>query len=181
MLFQCFNEKKSNTALLCIDLKYFNLNSLALNNMLRVCVCSCEFTEVQTLYRQSTEHAAEQSHLIKQLEGLNLDTQKVLRNQEESHTADTTSYQRVHIHTHAHMPNLKVVIIITTLFHSTQASPAVVIYFQASCNLQLFDLPKRMTSLPISCYCESVFYLPSLSSMTVLLFHTQHYTITGNI
>ncbi|KAF7667579.1 hypothetical protein LDENG_00055340 [Lucifuga dentata] len=53
-----------------------------------------ELAEVQTLYRQSTEHAAEQSHLIKQLEGLNLDTQKVLRNQEEAHTADTTSYQK---------------------------------------------------------------------------------------
>ncbi|KAM9363716.1 centlein [Symphorus nematophorus] len=55
-----------------------------------------ECAEVQTLYRQSTEHAAEQSHLIKQLEGLNLDTQKVLRNQEEAHTADTTSYQRLY-------------------------------------------------------------------------------------
>ncbi|XP_047431348.1 centlein [Mugil cephalus] len=55
-----------------------------------------EFAEVQTLYRQSTEHAAEQSHLIKQLEGLNLDTQRVLRNQEEAHSADTTSYQRLY-------------------------------------------------------------------------------------
>ncbi|XP_059196302.1 centlein [Centropristis striata] len=55
-----------------------------------------EFAEMQTLYRQSTEHAAEQSHLIKQLEGLNLDTQRVLRNQEEAHTADTTSYQRLY-------------------------------------------------------------------------------------
>ncbi|XP_060950310.1 centlein [Limanda limanda] len=55
-----------------------------------------EFAEVQTLYRQSSNHAAEQSHLIKQLEGLNLDTQRVLRNQEEAHTADTTSYQRLY-------------------------------------------------------------------------------------
>ncbi|XP_041839801.1 centlein isoform X2 [Melanotaenia boesemani] len=55
-----------------------------------------DFAEVQTLYRQSTEHAAEQSHLIKQLEGLNLDTQRVLRNQEEAHTADTTSYQQLY-------------------------------------------------------------------------------------
>ncbi|XP_029360143.1 centlein isoform X3 [Echeneis naucrates] len=55
-----------------------------------------EFTEVQTLYRQSKEHAEEQSHLIKQLEGLNLDTQRVLRNQEEAHTADTTSYQQLY-------------------------------------------------------------------------------------
>uniref|UniRef100_A0A3P9MJC9 Centlein, centrosomal protein n=1 Tax=Oryzias latipes TaxID=8090 RepID=A0A3P9MJC9_ORYLA len=56
----------------------------------------CDFADVQTLYRQSSEHAAEQSHLIKQLELLNLDTQRVLRNQEEAHTADTTSYQRLY-------------------------------------------------------------------------------------
>ncbi|XP_035993472.1 centlein [Fundulus heteroclitus] len=55
-----------------------------------------DFAEVQTLYRQSTEHAAEQSRLIEQLEGLNLDTQRVLRNQEEAHTADTSSYQRLY-------------------------------------------------------------------------------------
>ncbi|KAG7485214.1 hypothetical protein JOB18_005390 [Solea senegalensis] len=55
-----------------------------------------ELAEVQTLYRQSTEHAAVQSHLIKQLEGLNLDTQRVLRNQEEAHTADATSYQKLY-------------------------------------------------------------------------------------
>ncbi|XP_027874970.1 centlein isoform X2 [Xiphophorus couchianus] len=55
-----------------------------------------DFSEVQGLYKQSTEHAAEQSHLIKQLEGLNLDTQRVLRNQEEAHTADATSHQELY-------------------------------------------------------------------------------------
>uniref|UniRef100_A0A4W5R7V9 Centlein, centrosomal protein n=1 Tax=Hucho hucho TaxID=62062 RepID=A0A4W5R7V9_9TELE len=54
-----------------------------------------ELQEVQALYRQSSEHAVEQAQLIQQLEGLNLDTQTVLRNQEEAHTADTTSYQKV--------------------------------------------------------------------------------------
>ncbi|CAG01925.1 unnamed protein product [Tetraodon nigroviridis] len=54
-----------------------------------------DYADVQTLYRQSAGHTAEQSQLIKQLEGLNLDTQKVLRNQEEAHTADTSSYQRL--------------------------------------------------------------------------------------
>uniref|UniRef100_A0A1A8IXN4 Centlein, centrosomal protein n=2 Tax=Nothobranchius TaxID=28779 RepID=A0A1A8IXN4_NOTKU len=44
-----------------------------------------EFAEVQTLYRQSTEHAAEQSHLIKQLEGLNLDTQREAVRVEAAH------------------------------------------------------------------------------------------------
>lgn len=58
----------------------------------------CEFAEVQTLYRRSTEHAAAQSHLIKQLEGLNVETQRVMRNQEEANTADTTSSQKVDTH-----------------------------------------------------------------------------------
>lgn len=71
---------------------------MCLCNSWRVCVCSRDCAEVQALYRQSTEHAAEQSHLIQQLEGLNLDTQRVMRNQEEAHTADTTSYQKVLMH-----------------------------------------------------------------------------------
>lgn len=65
-----------------------------------MCECRRDCAEAQTLYRQSAGHAAEQSQLIKQLEGLNLDTQKVLRNQEEAHTADTSSYQRVIAHLH---------------------------------------------------------------------------------
>ncbi|KAJ0033671.1 hypothetical protein NQD34_000778, partial [Periophthalmus magnuspinnatus] len=55
-----------------------------------------ECAEVQALYRQSAEHAADQSHLIRQLEGLNLDTQRVMRNQEEAHNADATSYQMLY-------------------------------------------------------------------------------------
>ncbi|XP_068506819.1 centlein isoform X2 [Syngnathus scovelli] len=56
----------------------------------------CEFSEVQMLYKRSTEHAAAQSQLIKQMEGLNVDTQKVMRNQEEAHTADTNSCQKLY-------------------------------------------------------------------------------------
>lgn len=63
-----------------------------------MCECRRDYVEVQTLYRQSAAHAAEQGQLIKQLEGLNLDTQKVLRNQEEAYTADASSYQRVIAH-----------------------------------------------------------------------------------
>ncbi|MEQ2162224.1 hypothetical protein GOODEAATRI_017654, partial [Goodea atripinnis] len=74
-----------------------------------------DFAEVHTQYRQNTEHAAEQSHLIRQLEGLNLDTQRVLRNQEEAHTADTTSYQRVF--THSKPPNCKVALPPVQIFH----------------------------------------------------------------
>ncbi|XP_077427128.1 centlein [Vanacampus margaritifer] len=56
----------------------------------------CEFTEMRTSYKRSTEHAAAQSHLIKELEGLNVDTQRVMRNQEEAHTAGTTSCQKLY-------------------------------------------------------------------------------------
>lgn len=70
-------------------------------------ISSHDFTDVQTLYRQSTEHAAEQSHLIRQLEELNVDTQRVLMNQEEAHTADTTSYQQVQAGTNGKLMTIK--------------------------------------------------------------------------
>ncbi|KAI4903754.1 hypothetical protein NFI96_023333, partial [Prochilodus magdalenae] len=55
-----------------------------------------ELLELQSLYRQSVEHAGEQSELIQQLEGLNLDTQHVLRSQEQAHSTHTASYQKLY-------------------------------------------------------------------------------------
>ncbi|KAJ7335459.1 hypothetical protein JRQ81_013400, partial [Phrynocephalus forsythii] len=55
-----------------------------------------ELQEVQNLYKQSTEHAAQQAELIQQLQALNMDTQKVLRTQEDAHTAETISYQKLY-------------------------------------------------------------------------------------
>ncbi|XP_065110906.2 centlein isoform X2 [Paramisgurnus dabryanus] len=52
--------------------------------------------DLQCLYKQSVEHAEQQAQLIQQLEGLNLDTQIVLRSQEEAHTADAISYQKLY-------------------------------------------------------------------------------------
>lgn len=82
--------------------------------------CRRDNAEVQTLYRQSAGHAAEQSQLIKQLEGLNLDTQKVLRNQEEAHSADTSSYQRVPAHLYTCGPSklITVAIIVPSVVYS---------------------------------------------------------------
>ncbi|XP_010117088.1 PREDICTED: centlein-like, partial [Chlamydotis macqueenii] len=54
-----------------------------------------ELEELQNLYRQNIEHTAQQAELIKQLQALNTDTQKVLKDQEDAHTAETTSYQKV--------------------------------------------------------------------------------------
>uniref|UniRef100_A0A8C4UKC7 Centlein n=1 Tax=Falco tinnunculus TaxID=100819 RepID=A0A8C4UKC7_FALTI len=55
-----------------------------------------ELQELQNLYRQNVEHTTQQAELIKQLQALNIDTQKVLKNQEEAHTAETTSYQKLY-------------------------------------------------------------------------------------
>ncbi|XP_052401576.1 centlein isoform X2 [Carassius gibelio] len=62
----------------------------------QLCQIKHKLQDLQCLYRQSVEHAGEQAQLIQQLEGLNLDTQRVLRSQEEAHTADTVSYQKLH-------------------------------------------------------------------------------------
>ncbi|KAJ8281386.1 hypothetical protein GJAV_G00067060 [Gymnothorax javanicus] len=52
--------------------------------------------QLQSLYTQSVEHASDQAQLIKQLEELNLETQRVLRTQEAAHSADSVSYQRLY-------------------------------------------------------------------------------------
>ncbi|XP_073408577.1 centlein isoform X2 [Dendrobates tinctorius] len=55
-----------------------------------------ELQELQNLYKQGNEHATQQSELIQQLQTLNMDTQKVLRNQEDAHITDTISYQKLY-------------------------------------------------------------------------------------
>ncbi|XP_051499076.1 centlein isoform X2 [Apus apus] len=55
-----------------------------------------ELQELQNLYKQNIEHTAGQAELIKQLQALNSDTQKVLEDQEDTHTAETSSYQKLY-------------------------------------------------------------------------------------
>ncbi|XP_071586488.1 centlein isoform X1 [Heliangelus exortis] len=55
-----------------------------------------ELQELQNLYRQNIEHTAQQDELIKQLQALNVDTQKVLKDQEDAHTAEMSSYQKLY-------------------------------------------------------------------------------------
>lgn len=54
-----------------------------------------ELQELQNLYKQNSAHTTQQAELIQQLQVLNMDTQKILRNQEEVHTAESISYQKV--------------------------------------------------------------------------------------
>ncbi|XP_030673567.1 centlein isoform X4 [Nomascus leucogenys] len=53
-----------------------------------------ELQELQNRYKQNSTHTAQQAELIQQLQVLNMDTQKVLRNQEDVHTAESISYQK---------------------------------------------------------------------------------------
>ncbi|XP_035166015.1 centlein isoform X6 [Oxyura jamaicensis] len=55
-----------------------------------------ELQELQNLYRQNITHTAQQAELIQQLQALNTDTQKVMMDQEDAHTAERTSYQKLY-------------------------------------------------------------------------------------
>ncbi|XP_044533158.1 centlein [Gracilinanus agilis] len=55
-----------------------------------------ELQELQNLYQQNSEHTAQQAEMIQQLHVLNMDAQQVLRNQEDAHTAESISYQKVY-------------------------------------------------------------------------------------
>ncbi|XP_054219112.1 centlein isoform X3 [Homo sapiens] len=59
-----------------------------------------ELQELQNLYKQNSTHTAQQAELIQQLQVLNMDTQKVLRNQEDVHTAESISYQKLYNELH---------------------------------------------------------------------------------
>ncbi|XP_010217531.1 PREDICTED: centlein [Tinamus guttatus] len=55
-----------------------------------------ELLELQNLYRQNMEYTAQQAEMIQQLQTLNTDAQKALKDQEDAHTAETISYQKLY-------------------------------------------------------------------------------------
>uniref|UniRef100_A0A8D2DMX1 Centlein n=1 Tax=Sciurus vulgaris TaxID=55149 RepID=A0A8D2DMX1_SCIVU len=84
----------------------YNALSLQLNNKqtellqkdMDITLVRKELQELQNLYKQNSAHTAQQAELIQQLQVLNMDTQKVLKNQEDVHTAESISYQKVCFH-----------------------------------------------------------------------------------
>ncbi|XP_072445159.1 centlein isoform X1 [Chiloscyllium punctatum] len=66
-----------------------------------------ELQDLQCLYKESIEHAAQQAEVIQQLQALNLDTQKVLRNQEDAHALESRSYQKHYSELNARYEALK--------------------------------------------------------------------------
>ncbi|XP_032156009.1 centlein isoform X5 [Sapajus apella] len=86
----------------------YNTLSLQLNNKqteliqkdMDITLVRKELQELQNLYKQNSTHTAQQAELIQQLQVLNMDTQKVLRNQEDAHTAESISYQKLYNELH---------------------------------------------------------------------------------
>nr|XP_044991426.1 centlein isoform X2 [Jaculus jaculus] len=82
----------------------YNALSLQLNNKqteliqkdMDITLVRKELQELQNLYKQNSAHTAQQAELIQQLQLLNMDTQKVLKNQEDVHTAESISYQKLY-------------------------------------------------------------------------------------
>ncbi|XP_054112378.2 centlein isoform X2 [Callithrix jacchus] len=86
----------------------YNTLSLQLNNKqteliqkdMDITLVRQELQELQNLYKQNSTHTAQQAELIQQLQVLNMDTQKALRNQEDVHTAESISYQKLYNELH---------------------------------------------------------------------------------
>ncbi|XP_051019928.1 centlein isoform X2 [Acomys russatus] len=86
----------------------YNALSLQLNNKqtellqkdMDITLVRKELQELQNLYKQNSAHTTQQAELIQELQLLNMDAQKVLMNQEDVHTAESISYQKLYNELH---------------------------------------------------------------------------------
>ncbi|XP_012576983.1 PREDICTED: centlein isoform X2 [Condylura cristata] len=132
-----------------------------------------ELQELQNLYKQNSAHTAQQAELIQHLQVLNLDTQKVLKNQEDVHTAESISYQKLYNELHI-------------CFETTKSNEAMLRQSVVSLQDQLFQQQQENSKLkeklqepqktlrPLlqesdSDHLEQVSQQPSLSSLETLM------------
>ncbi|XP_045636171.1 centlein isoform X2 [Ursus americanus] len=159
----------------------YNALSLQLNNKqtelnqkdMDITLVRKELQELQNLYKQNSAHTAQQAELIQQLQVLNMDTQKVLRNQEDVHTAESISYQKLYNELHI-------------CFETTKSSEAMLRQSVVSLQDQLFQkeqenvkLKEKLQELQGAPYplpqesdsehSEQVSQRPSLSSLETLM------------
>ncbi|KAM7092171.1 centlein isoform 2-T2 [Molossus nigricans] len=132
-----------------------------------------ELQELQNLYKQNSAHTAQQAELIQQLQVLNMDTQKVLRNQEDVHTAESISYQKLYNELHICFETTKsseamlrqsVVSLQDQLFKKEQENAKLKDKLQESLGAP-YSLPQESDSD----HSEQVFQRPSLSSLETLM------------
>ncbi|KAI4542107.1 hypothetical protein MG293_007486 [Ovis ammon polii] len=159
----------------------YNALSLQLNNKqtelmqkdMDITLVRKELQELQNLYKQNSAHTAQQAELIQQLQVLNMDTQKVLRNQEDVHTAESISYQKLYNELHI-------------CFETTKSSEAMLRQSVVTLQDQLFQKEQENAKLkeklqqsqeafyPLPGECDSdrseqVSQQPSLSSLETLM------------
>nr|XP_055158538.1 centlein isoform X3 [Nyctereutes procyonoides] len=159
----------------------YNALSLQLNNKqteliqkdMDITLVRKELQELQNLYKQNSVHTAQQAELIQQLQVLNMDTQKVLRNQEDVHTAESISYQKLYNELHI-------------CFETTKSSEAMLRQNVVSLQDQLFQkelenvklkeklqeshgAPYLLPQESDSEHSEQVSQQPSLSSLETLM------------
>ncbi|KAM9083354.1 centlein isoform 3-T3 [Megaptera novaeangliae] len=159
----------------------YNALSLQLNNKqteliqkdMDITLVRQELQELQNLYKQNSAHTAQQAELIQQLQLLNMDTQKVLRNQEDAHTAESISYQKLYSELHIWFETTKsseamlrqsVVNLQDKLFQKEQENAALKEKLQESQGA-LYPLPQECDSD----HSEQVSQQPSLSSLETLM------------
>ncbi|XP_050013384.1 centlein isoform X1 [Alexandromys fortis] len=155
----------------------YNALSLQLNNKqtellqkdMDITLVRQELQELQNLYKQNSAHTAQQAELIQQLQVLNMDTQKVLKNQEDVHTAESISYQKLYNELHI-------------CFETTKSNEAVLrqsvvnlqdqLFQKEQENIKLKEQLKGSQGEPCSSTPESESHhsaKPSLSSLEALM------------
>uniref|UniRef100_A0ABI7Z7Z8 Centlein n=1 Tax=Felis catus TaxID=9685 RepID=A0ABI7Z7Z8_FELCA len=159
----------------------YNAVSLQLNNKqteliqkdMDITLVRQELQELQNLYKQNSAHTAQQAELIQQLQVLNMDTQKVLRNQEDVHTAESISYQKLYNELHICFETTKsseamlrqsVVSLQDQLFQKEQENAKLKEKLQES-QVAPYPLPQESDSE----HSEQVSQRPSLSSLETLM------------
>ncbi|XP_057169450.1 centlein isoform X6 [Ursus arctos] len=162
-------EKHSIDAKIKLNNKQTELNQKDMD----ITLVRQELQELQNLYKQNSAHTAQQAELIQQLQVLNMDTQKVLRNQEDVHTAESISYQKLYNELHI-------------CFETTKSSEAMLRQSVVSLQDQLFQkeqenvkLKEKLQELQGAPYplpqesdsehSEQVSQRPSLSSLETLM------------
>ncbi|XP_040487396.1 centlein isoform X3 [Ursus maritimus] len=162
-------EKHSIDAKIKLNNKQTELNQKDMD----ITLVRKELQELQNLYKQNSAHTAQQAELIQQLQVLNMDTQKVLRNQEDVHTAESISYQKLYNELHI-------------CFETTKSSEAMLRQSVVSLQDQLFQkeqenvkLKEKLQELQGAPYplpqesdsehSEQVSQRPSLSSLETLM------------
>ncbi|XP_047556203.1 centlein isoform X4 [Lutra lutra] len=123
-------EKHSIDAKIKLNNKQTELNQKDMD----ITLVRKELQELQNLYKQNSAHAAQQAELIQQLQLLNMDTQKVLRNQEDVHTAESISYQKLYNELHI-------------CFETTKSSEAMLRQSVVSLQDQLFQKEQENVKL----------------------------------